>query len=94
MSTVQVIVISPSNCLCSRVDWVFTVQVLHATLVAVLTSRYKDKAPELMAYQRTIVRAQRTFTGEGWVTYDACYRRQAAARKTLNWSHIDFNLYS
>ncbi len=29
MSTAQVIVISPSNCLCSRVDWVFTVQVLH-----------------------------------------------------------------
>ncbi len=32
MSTVQVIVISPSNCLCSRVDWVFTVQVLHFPL--------------------------------------------------------------
>ena len=66
----------------------------YAAFVAVLTSRYPDKSPELMAYMRTIVHAQRTFAGEGWVTYDICYRRQAATLKTLNWSQIDFNKYN
>ena len=46
-----------------------------------------------MSYLRTIVHAQCTFSGEGWVTYDLAYRRQAAILKTLNWSQIDFNRY-
>ena len=66
----------------------------YAAMVAVLTSRYPDKGPELMAYLRTIVHAQCTFSGEGWVMYDTCYRRQAAVLKTLNWSQIDFNRYN
>ena len=66
----------------------------YATLVSVLTTRFPDKAPELMAYLRAIVHAQRTYYGDGWVTYDACYRRQAAASKTLNWSQINFTLYN
>ena len=28
---------------------------------------------ELMAYQKTIVRAYWSFSGDGWVTYDFCY---------------------
>ena len=47
-----------------------------------------------MAYMRTIVKAQRSFAGEGWVTYDTCYRRKAAASKSLDWSMIDFTLYN
>ena len=61
---------------------------------AVLTSRYPDKGPKLMSYLRTIVHAQRTFSGEGWVTYNLAYHRQAAILKTLNWSQIDFNRYN
>ena len=34
-----------------------------------------------MAYLQTIVRAQWSFSGEGWVTYDTCYRHQA-------WNHL------
>jgi hypothetical protein len=37
----------------------------YASFVAILTTRYPDKGPELMAYLRTIVHAQRTFAGEG-----------------------------
>lgn len=66
----------------------------YATLVSVLTTRFPDKAPELMAYMRAIVHVQRTYIGEGWVTYDACYWRQAVAIKTLNWSQINFTLYN
>ena len=63
-------------------------------LAGVLTTKYAAFAPEFMAYQRTIVHAQRTFAGDGWSTYDMSYRRNAAARKSLHWSHIDFNLYN
>ena len=47
-----------------------------------------------MVYQRTIVHASRSFSGEGWVTYDMCYRRNAAFRKSLHWSQVDFTLYN
>ncbi len=66
----------------------------YSSLVATLSQRYPDKTPHLMAYMKTIVKAQRTFVGEGWVTYDACYRRKAAAAKTLDWGIIDFTLYN
>ena len=66
----------------------------YATLVSVLTSRFPEKAPEFMAYLRTIVHAQRSYFGEGWVTYDYCYRRKAAATKALNWSEVNFALYN
>ena len=58
----------------------------YAALVSILTTHFPDKVPELMDYLRAIVHAQRTYYGDGWVTYDACYRRQAAASMTLNWS--------
>ena len=66
----------------------------YSTLVSVLSAKYPHKAPEFMAYLKTIVRAQRSFYGEGWVTYDMCYRRQAAASRSLNWGQVDFTLYN
>ncbi len=63
-------------------------------LVGTLTTKYPTFAPEFMAYQRTIVHAQRTFSGDCWSTYDMSYRRNAATRKSLQWSQIDFNLYN
>ena len=50
----------------------------YASMVAVLSSGFPQKIPELMAYQKTIVRAYRSFSGDGWVTYDACYRGVAS----------------
>jgi hypothetical protein len=52
------------------------------------------KTPQFMAYQRTIVRAQKSFVGEGWVTYDSCYRRKASLIKSLDWATVDFTLYN
>lgn len=66
----------------------------YATLVAILSSRFPEKTAQFMAYLKTIVKAQRTFTGEGWVTYDACYRRKAALTKSLDWGVVDFTLYN
>ena len=66
----------------------------YASMAALLATRYPNKAAELLAYQRTILCAHRDFEGEAWATYDTCYRRQAAAKKSLDWSQVDFNLYN
>ena len=66
----------------------------YSTMVAVLASRFPVKVPQLMTYQKTIVKAHRTYAGHAWVTYDLAYRRRAANLKSLNWGVIDFNLYT
>ncbi len=65
-----------------------------ATLAAVLTTHYPVYAPQFLAYLRTIVRASRNFEGTAWASYDACYHRQAANRRSLDWSTVDASLYS
>ena len=66
----------------------------YASLVAVLTTKYPDKAPHFMGYLRTIVRASRNFEGSAWASYDAAYRRQAANRRSFDWSIIDPTIYN
>ena len=66
----------------------------YASMVVVLSSGFPQKTPKLMAYQKTIVRAYRSFSGDGWVTYDSCYRRKAAVTKSLDWGQVDFTLYN
>ena len=61
-----------------------------STLATVLAAKFPQKIPQLMAYQKTIVRASRSFTGDGWVTYDSIFWRKAAACKSLDWGQIDF----
>ena len=63
-------------------------------MAAILSSRFPDKAPELWAYQATIIRAERNYDGKRWVIYDRQYRREALARKDLNWSVTDPRLYN
>ena len=62
-------------------------------MAAILATRFPEKAPELFAYQASIVRAERNFEGRRWVTYDRCYRREALATKDLNWSAPNLRLY-
>ena len=63
-------------------------------MAAVLARRHPQKAPELFAYMRRIMNAARKYEGAAWVTYDRVYRRQAASRRTLNWSQEDQALYN
>ena len=65
-----------------------------ASLVAVLTTKYPEKAPQFMGYLRTIVRASRNFEGSAWASYDAAYRRQSANRRSLEWAVIDPTIYN
>ena len=63
-------------------------------MAAVLCTRFPEKAPELFAYQAMIVRAERNYEGKRWVAYDRQFRREALARKDLNWSVSDPRLYN
>ncbi len=63
-------------------------------LAATLCMRFPEKAPELFAYQASIVRAERNYEAGRWVAYDRQYRREALARKNLNWSVTDPRLYN
>ena len=65
-----------------------------AGMAAILARRYPQKTPELFAYMRRIANAARKYEGAAWVTYDRVYRRQAASRRTLNWSLEDQALYN
>ncbi len=51
-------------------------------------------APELMAYQSTIVRVSQDFVGLAWVRYDAAFRRQAALTGNTRWSVINSTSYT
>ena len=66
----------------------------YSSLVAVLASKYPNKIGHLMAYQKTIIKAHRSFVGEGWVVYDTCFRRKAANMKNLDWGEVDLTLYN
>ena len=59
-------------------------------MVSVLASRYPNYIGHLMTYQKTIIKAHRSFVGVGWVSYDICYWRKAVNRKS---GEVDFNLY-
>ena len=63
-------------------------------MAAILTTRFTEKAPELFAYQHSIIRAEHNYEGKQWVAYDRQYRREALARKDLNWSAANPRLYN
>ena len=63
-------------------------------MAVILTTRFPEKAPEFFAYQAMIVRAERNYEGNRWVVYDRQFRREALARKDLNWSVPHSRLYN
>ena len=65
----------------------------YASLVAILCSSYPEKIGHFMIYQKTIIKAQRTYVGEGWLIYDSCFRRRAANTKSPDWGYKDNDLY-
>ena len=66
----------------------------YSAMAAILATRFPHKAPELFAYQATIVRAERNYEGKRWVAYDRQFRREALSRKSLDWSVTDSRLYN
>ena len=66
----------------------------YSRMAAVLVSRFPEKAPELWAYQCTIMKAAHDYDGANWVAYDRLFRRDMLARKDLNWSVPNTRLYN
>ena len=66
----------------------------YSVVTAILATRFPEKAPELLAYQSSIIRAERNYEGKQWVAYDRQYRREALAQKDLNWSVPNVRLYN
>lgn len=62
-------------------------------MAAVLCTQFPEKAPELWAYQATIIRAEWNYEGKRWVTYDCQFHWQALTKRDLNWSITDPRLY-
>ena len=63
-------------------------------MAATLASLFPEKAPELFAYQATIIRVECNYEAGRWVSYDRQYRREALARKDLNSPVTDPWLYN
>ncbi len=63
-------------------------------MAAILATRFPEKAPEFLAYQASIVRVERNYEGCQWVLYNRQYRREALARRDLNWSVPNTRLYN
>lgn len=66
----------------------------YASMAAILSARFPAKAPELFAYLSQIVRAARNYEGNRWVSYDRQFRREALAKKNLDWSSPNHRLYN
>ena len=64
----------------------------YARMATVLVSRFPEKAPELWAYQSTVLVAAHNYEGANWVAYDRQFRRAMLAKKNLNWSVHDTRL--
>ena len=79
---------------CLQITNIFHWMEQYALLAAVVSSRFPEKALELFAYAATIVRAERNYEGQRWVIYNRQHRREALARKDLNWSVSDSRLYN
>ena len=63
----------------------------YSRMAAIIVTHFPEKAPELWAYQATILRAAQNYEGTAWVAYDRQFRREA--RKDLNWSVTHPRLY-
>ena len=63
-------------------------------MARILPTKFPEKAPEFFAYHASIIRVERNYEKHRWVAYDRQYRREALARKDLNWSAENSWLYN
>ena len=94
-------VVSPEACSIVTVQWLSITTIMCYSIVTVqcgiiegIQYCYCTRCYHRHIDQKTIVKAHKTYIGQGWVTYDTCYHRKAANTKCLDWDVIDFNLYN
>ena len=64
------------------------------TYAAIVMEEHPQKARDLLAYLRLIVREAQTNENEGWREYDVAFRRYAAANPSLPWGQPLPSLYT
>lgn len=64
-----------------------------ATYTSVMSRRFPESVPELLAYMTGIIWASREH-GPTWIEYDSAFRRQAASTGNRVWSRINPSLYA
>ena len=56
---------------------------------AIITTKYPERMPSLMAYLATIAKASARYKWPSWVVYDLNFRQEAADSGNTDWSKID-----
>ena len=64
-----------------------------AAYTSVMSRRFPESVPELLAYMTGIIRASGEY-GPTWTGYDSAFRRQAASTGNRIWSRINPSLYA
>ncbi len=62
--------------------------------MAVVTSRYPARVPDLIGYMLNIGRASQKYKWPAWVVYDQNFRMEAADKGLTDWSKVDPSLFS
>ena len=58
-----------------------------------MTAYYPAWVTDLLKYQLLLLRTSQQFSGSAWLSYDRAFRRQAAAYKLSDWSHLNPELF-
>ena len=66
---------------------------VFAVYTLVVTAYYPARVADLLKYQLLIMRTAQQFSGSAWLSYDRAFRRQAAAYKLTDWSHLNPELF-
>ena len=60
---------------------------------AVITSKYPEKAKDLLAYQALMIGEHRRCGGRGWLLYDAAFRQQITSLEGADFARLNQSLY-
>ena len=64
-----------------------------AVYTLVVTAYYPARVTDLLKYQLLIMHTAQQFSSSAWLAYDRAFRRQAAAYKLTDWSHMSPKLF-
>ena len=67
---------------------------VYSTYMLIISSRFPEALPDLIAYQLLIVKQAKRFRYPSWLYYDIEFRKWAAATKTKEWAHINSEIYT
>ena len=73
----------------SLVTWVSC----FATYVAIVSEVHPEHVVDMLAYLRLVVREANRYGGNGWLTYDAVFRRNQQG-ETRPWNFLDSSLHT